>query len=84
MSISYGGDEYEMGQQYVERCNQEFGKLALMGITILASSGDSGTRGDDNDCYRGELALRFSYVFYHQIGDQLIHSSLTMTVHKNT
>jgi len=53
VSISYGGDEYEMGQQYVERCNQEFGKLALMGITILASSGDSGTRGDDNDCYRG-------------------------------
>jgi len=51
VSISYGGDEYEMGREYVERCNQEFGKLALMGITILASSGDSGVRGDDNDCH---------------------------------
>jgi len=53
VSISYGGDEYEMGREYVERCNQEFGKLALMGITILASSGDSGVRGDDNDCHMG-------------------------------
>jgi len=53
VSISYGGDEYDMGAQYTARCNQEFGKLALLGTTILASSGDSGVRGDDNDCYEG-------------------------------
>jgi len=51
VSISYGGDEYDMGPQYTARCNQEFGKLALLGTTVLASSGDSGVRGDDNDCY---------------------------------
>ena len=57
-----------MGREYVERCNQEFGKLALMGITVLASSGDSGTRGDDNDCYRGKSL----------VCEQLIRLSLTL------
>merc|ERR550534_835449 len=41
VSISYGGDEYE------------FGELGLLGVTILASSGDSGALGDDSDCYGG-------------------------------
>eukprot|EP01083_Nonionella_stella_P021571 59795_1 len=50
VSISYGADEYELGQDWVTRCNQEFGKLALIGTTVLASSGDSGIRGNDDDC----------------------------------
>jgi len=53
VSISYGGDEYEFGESYSVRINQEFGKLGLLGVTILASSGDSGALGDDSDCYGG-------------------------------
>jgi len=53
VSISYGGDEYEFGEAYAVRINQEFGKLGLMGVTVLASSGDSGALGDDSDCYGG-------------------------------
>lgn len=50
VSISYGADEYELGEDWVTRCNEEFGKLALIGTTVLASSGDSGIRGNDEDC----------------------------------
>merc|ERR1712083_745805 len=53
ISISYGGDEYEFGESYSVRINQEFGKLGLLGVTVLASSGDSGALGDDSDCYGG-------------------------------
>jgi len=53
VSISYGGDEYEFGEAYSVRINQEFGKLGLLGVTVLASSGDSGALGDDSDCYGG-------------------------------
>lgn len=54
VSISYGADEYELGQDWVTRCNEEFGKLALIGTTVLASSGDSGIRGNDDDCLYGD------------------------------
>lgn len=54
VSISYGADEYELGSRYCERANTEFGKLALIGTTVLASSGDGGTLGNDNDCYDGD------------------------------
>eukprot|EP00485_Elphidium_margaritaceum_P006657 CAMPEP_0202690056 /NCGR_PEP_ID=MMETSP1385-20130828/5183_1 /ASSEMBLY_ACC=CAM_ASM_000861 /TAXON_ID=933848 /ORGANISM="Elphidium margaritaceum" /LENGTH=659 /DNA_ID=CAMNT_0049345285 /DNA_START=247 /DNA_END=2226 /DNA_ORIENTATION=- len=57
LSISYGADEYELGQSWVERCNTEFGKLALIGTTILASSGDSGVKGNDDDCYQGDFEM---------------------------
>eukprot|EP01084_Bolivina_argentea_P255178 429118_1 len=50
VSISYGADEYELGEDWVTRCNTEFGKLALIGTTVLASSGDSGALGNDEDC----------------------------------
>merc|ERR1719445_119069 len=30
VSISYGADEYELGDRYCERANSEFGKLALI------------------------------------------------------
>ena len=32
---------------------QEFGELALLGTTIMALSGYTGVRGDNNDCYKG-------------------------------
>eukprot|EP00484_Ammonia_sp_Unknown_P002348 CAMPEP_0197074278 /NCGR_PEP_ID=MMETSP1384-20130603/211028_1 /TAXON_ID=29189 /ORGANISM="Ammonia sp." /LENGTH=723 /DNA_ID=CAMNT_0042513119 /DNA_START=106 /DNA_END=2277 /DNA_ORIENTATION=- len=59
VSISYGADEYELGETWVTRCNEEFGKLALIGTTVLASSGDSGVRGNDDDCYFGEFSSIF-------------------------
>eukprot|EP00486_Rosalina_sp_Unknown_P010421 CAMPEP_0201592344 /NCGR_PEP_ID=MMETSP0190_2-20130828/190260_1 /ASSEMBLY_ACC=CAM_ASM_000263 /TAXON_ID=37353 /ORGANISM="Rosalina sp." /LENGTH=486 /DNA_ID=CAMNT_0048051067 /DNA_START=877 /DNA_END=2337 /DNA_ORIENTATION=+ len=59
VSISYGADEYELGQDWVERCNEEFGKLALIGTTVLASSGDSGIRGNDDDCLYGDASSVF-------------------------
>merc|ERR1712087_587722 len=55
VSISYGADEYELGEDWVTRCNEEFGKLALIGTTVLASSGDSGIRGNDEDCLNGDI-----------------------------
>jgi len=55
VSISYGADEYELGEDWVTRCNEEFGKLALIGTTVLASSGDSGIRGNDEDCLQGDI-----------------------------
>merc|ERR1712087_848134 len=57
VSISYGADEYELGEDWVTRCNEEFGKLALIGTTVLASSGDSGIRGNDDDCLYGDSAM---------------------------
>ena len=54
VSISYGADEYELGEDWVTRCNEEFGKLALIGTTVLASSGDSGALGNDEDCLNGD------------------------------
>jgi len=57
VSISYGADEYELGKDWVTRCNEEFGKLALIGTTVLASSGDSGIRGNDDDCLYGDSGI---------------------------
>jgi len=59
LSISYGAAEEELGEAYVRRCDAEFGKLALVGTTILASSGDSGVVGSDSngvcDDYAGKI-----------------------------
>jgi subtilase family serine protease len=64
-SISYGWSESDQcdidpnecqslgvdSQQYVNRCTAEFMKIAMRGLTILASSGDSGANGrTDPDC----------------------------------
>merc|ERR1712003_154105 len=57
VSISYGADEYELGEDWVTGCNEEFGKLALIGTTVLASSGDSGIRGNDDDCLYGDSGV---------------------------
>eukprot|EP01084_Bolivina_argentea_P043403 79965_1 len=54
VSISYGEEEYDLGLEYATRANEEIGKLALIGTTVLASSGDEGVRGDGSDCYDGD------------------------------
>jgi hypothetical protein len=52
---------------YVQRTNTEFAKIAARGITLVASSGDNGAPGDENDDCTGThvllfpLLLRFSF-----------------------
>jgi len=61
LSISYGAAEEDLGQAYLSRVDAEFGKLALVGITILASSGDSGVVGADSSgvCASGTFDPQF-------------------------
>ncbi|GJJ12900.1 hypothetical protein Clacol_007146 [Clathrus columnatus] len=47
ISTSYGSQEPEMTASYqIRQCN-EYGKLGMMGVTILYSSGDNGVGGPD-------------------------------------
>ena len=51
ISISYGGQEYDLPANYQQRQCNEFMKLGMQGISILVASGDSGVAGpagDDN------------------------------------
>ncbi|KAL9100078.1 MAG: hypothetical protein Q9163_004502 [Psora crenata] len=51
ISISYGGQEYDLPASYQQRQCNEFMKLGMQGVSIVVSSGDSGVagpRGDDN------------------------------------
>jgi subtilase family serine protease len=41
-SISYGADEQQLSQDYADGFNSQAIKLGLMGVTIVASSGDDG------------------------------------------
>lgn len=41
-SVSYGDYEDTIETSYMMRCEQEFKKLGIMGVTILFASGDSG------------------------------------------
>lgn len=50
ISVSYGGDEVELPAAYQERECAEYGKLGLMGSTILFASGDDGVAGSFGDC----------------------------------
>jgi len=59
VSISYGADEYEWGLEYCTRANDGFGKLALLGTTVFASSGDDGALGDDSDCHDNHYTASF-------------------------
>lgn len=50
ISTSYGSQEPEMTAAYqIRQCN-EYGKLGMMGVTILYSSGDNGVAGFDDLC----------------------------------
>jgi len=45
ISTSYGEDEDNTDLDYAKRCNVEFQKAGVRGITLLFSSGDSGVAG---------------------------------------
>ncbi|GAM20662.1 hypothetical protein SAMD00019534_038370 [Acytostelium subglobosum LB1] len=52
----------ETNQQYIARCNVEYIKCGLRGITLLAASGDNGAPGDSNtDCLPKEKPLSTSF-----------------------
>jgi tripeptidyl-peptidase-1 len=48
ISTSYGEDEDSMTLDYQKRCNVEFQKAGVRGISLLFASGDSGVGGDFN------------------------------------
>lgn len=51
ISISYGGQEYDLPASYQERQCNEYMKLGMQGVSIVVASGDSGVAGpagDDN------------------------------------
>jgi len=43
-----GNCKGETSEEYVDRVNVEFQKIGLMGVTLLAASGDQGAPGDGN------------------------------------
>lgn len=45
MSISYGQDEASVTDKYAQRQCTEYGKLGMMGTSVLYSSGDYGVAG---------------------------------------
>jgi len=61
ISISYAQDESTAPVEYAKRQCNEYGKLGLMGSTILYSSGDSGVAG-----YHG-VCLDANSKCYHRI-----------------
>ncbi|KAL0573252.1 hypothetical protein V5O48_008699 [Marasmius crinis-equi] len=50
ISTSYGYNEADLLPAYASRQCDEYGKLGLMGVTILFSSGDNGVAGDGGYC----------------------------------
>lgn len=46
ISVSYGVDEYPLGEHYVQRQCNEWMKLALQGVTVVVASGDRGVQGN--------------------------------------
>jgi tripeptidyl-peptidase-1 len=60
ISISYGGDELDLPQSYMERQCLEYMKLGMQGITVVISSGDSGVGQDDGCIVRGEDSTGFN------------------------
>ncbi|OAV93971.1 hypothetical protein PTTG_09135, partial [Puccinia triticina 1-1 BBBD Race 1] len=50
ISISYGMSEISSPRSALIRQCEEYGKMALMGITVLASSGDDGVAGHEGKC----------------------------------
>ncbi|ESK93472.1 hypothetical protein Moror_1753 [Moniliophthora roreri MCA 2997] len=50
ISTSYGYNEADLSPAYTTRQCDEYGKLGLMGVTVLVSSGDSGVAGNGGYC----------------------------------
>ncbi|CAK7270742.1 hypothetical protein SEPCBS119000_004242 [Sporothrix epigloea] len=69
ISISYGGAELALPQNYVERQCIEIMKLGLQGVTVVVSSGDDGVAasggycaGDDNQLFLANRDASCPYV----------------------
>ncbi|KAI0671929.1 subtilisin-like protein [Trametes maxima] len=54
ISTSYSYDEWELSPAYMQRQCAEYGKLGLMGVTVLYSSGDYGVAGNGGLCLNSE------------------------------
>jgi len=52
-SVSYGDDEDSVTYDYAWRCNVEFQKQGLRGISLLFASGDDGAGSEGNDTTNG-------------------------------
>ena len=48
ISISYGGQEYDLPASYQQRQCNEYMKLGMQGVSIVVASGDSGVAGPRN------------------------------------
>ncbi|KAI9451656.1 subtilisin-like protein [Russula earlei] len=59
VSVSYGEDEDGLSEHYAKRQCHEYGKLGLMGSTILYSSGDFGVAGTNGFCPDGKFNPTF-------------------------
>ena len=49
ISISYGGQEFDLPAYYQKRQCNEFLKLGMQGVSIVVASGDSGVAGRPGD-----------------------------------
>lgn len=49
ISISYGGQEYDLPSNYQQRQCNEYMKLGMQGVSLIVSSGDSGVAGRAGD-----------------------------------
>merc|ERR1712032_167368 len=58
ISTSYGEDEDSTDLDYARRCNVEFQKAGVRGITLLFSSGDSGVAGIGGDILNDTSACK--------------------------
>ncbi|KAF8173454.1 peptidase S8/S53 domain-containing protein [Pholiota molesta] len=54
ISTSYGYNEADLSPIYAKRQCAEYGKLGLMGVTVLYSSGDNGVAGNGGLCLNAD------------------------------
>ncbi|KAL5524259.1 hypothetical protein ACEPAF_9399 [Sanghuangporus sanghuang] len=54
VSVSFGSDEAEFTLAYANRQCNEYGKLGMMGTSVLYSSGDDGVAGNGGSCLNAQ------------------------------
>lgn len=57
VSVSYGQDEASVTASYAQRQCSEYGKLGMLGTTVLYSSGDDGVAGNGGECLDSLLGM---------------------------
>ena len=63
VSVSYGQDEVTISAKSAERQCAEYGKIGLLGTTVLYSSGDFGVAGFGNVCLDADGKSIFHHFF---------------------